>query len=156
MTAPYNGTDLCHAGDTKVCPVCGREFSRPADATEKRWAAQLCCGTECGRRLGGTRTSIWTDDELARAQRMREFGMGWAETWQAVTGGAKSSPEGLRLAVKKAKRKRNPLRALATPMQSEEARDEGAAISALYRPTPRQAALLACEPESARRLMGWA
>ncbi len=139
---------------TKLCPVCGCEFSRRRDTTAARWAVQRCCGTACGRRLAGTISTIWSDDELERAERMHAAGMTWPAVWREVTGGAKSSATGLRIAV--ANRRRNELRAICEASHYEPEMEDWEVAAILARPTARQAALLACEPQDAlARLSAW-
>ena len=150
VTQPVTAGHTC---DTKLCPVCGCEFSRRRDTTAARWAVQRCCGTDCGRRLAGTISTIWSDDELERAGSLRDRGMAWSDVWREVTGGSKSNPTGLRIAV--ANSRRNPLRVLAETSHYEPEMEDWEVAAILSRPTARQAALLEQLPACERRLVIW-
>jgi hypothetical protein len=142
---------------TRLCAVCGQPFSRPADVSARRWAERRCCSGHCGRRLAGTLSSVWSDADLARASALRTRGLSWAEAWREVTGGIRSSPAALRIAVAaRARRPANPLRGrIEGGLTAEPEMDEGRAAAVLARPPARIAALLRQLPACELRLVSW-
>ena len=56
---------------TKVCIVCGDEFTRPKGKSDKVWEKQRCCGKDCSAMSRRKETS---DPKILKRRKTLELG----------------------------------------------------------------------------------